>query len=214
MKKPGPYADAPRLPTADGGNDDVDVRALTKGKLIELEIGPVPKAGFLLERAAAAPEAGIIGLEIRKKWAAVGDAKAAKLGFGERARVFCEDARDALKRLRPDGSVKRVFLHFPDPWWKKRHQKRLVMGDDLLVEVVRLLEPGGELYIQTDVEERAELYADVVAKSPELVPAGDVEGKPQLAENPYGARSPREHRAIADGLPVTRMRWLRTDRPR
>jgi tRNA (guanine-N7-)-methyltransferase len=214
MKKPGPYADAPRLPSAEGQRDEVDVRALAKGQWIELEIGPGPRAGFLLERAAAAPEAAIIGLEIRKKWASVGDSKAAKLGFGERARVFCEDARDALKRLRPDGSVRRVFLHFPDPWWKKRHEKRLVMGDDLLVEVVRLLEPKGELYIQTDVEERAELYADVVAKSPELVPAGDLEGKPHLAENPYGARSPREHRAIADGLPVTRMRWARTDRPR
>ncbi|MFO0738946.1 MAG: tRNA (guanine-N7)-methyltransferase [Labilithrix sp.] len=210
MKKPGPYADAPRLPEG----ETVDVRTLARGQWLELEIGPGPKAGFLLERAAAAPEAGIIGLEIRKKWAAVGDAKAAKLGFGARARVFCEDARDALKRLRPDGSVRRVFLHFPDPWWKKRHQKRLVMGDDLLVEVVRLLEPGGELYIQTDVEERAELYADVVAKSPELVPAGDADGNPHVTENPYGARSPREHRAIADGLPVTRMRWTRTERPR
>ena len=28
-----------------------------------------------------------------------------------------------------------------------------------------------------------------------------------MIENPYGARSPREHRAIADGLPVYRMRW-------
>ena len=110
--------------------------------------------------------------------------------------------------------MRRVFLHFPDPWWKKRHEKRLVMGDDLLVEVVRLLEPGGELYIQTDVEERAILYADVVAKSPELVPAGDAPGDPHVVENPYGARSPREHRAILDTLPVTRMRWTRTDRPR
>lgn len=212
MKKPGPYADAPRLP-AEGEFEEVDVRALAKGEWIELEIGPGPKAGFLLERAAAAPEAAVIGLEIRKKWSAVGDQKAVKL-FGGRARVFCEDARDALKRLRPDGSVRRVFLHFPDPWWKKRHQKRLVMGDDLLVEVVRLLESKGELYIQTDVEERAELYADVVAKSPELVPAGDEPGKPHVVENPYSARSPREHRAIADQLPVTRMRWVRTDRPR
>lgn len=205
MKKPGPYADAPRLPEG----ETVDLRGLAAGAWLELEIGPGPKAGFLLERAAAAPEAALVGLEIRKKWASVGDGRLAKHGFGARARVFCEDARDALKRLRPDGAVRRVFLHFPDPWWKKRHQKRLVMGDDLLGEVVRLLEPGGELYIQTDVEERAELYADVVAKSPELVPAGDAAGKPHVLENPFGARSPREHRAIADGLPVTRMLWRR-----
>lgn len=211
MKKPGPYAHAPRLPEG----ETVDLRALhALGEWIELEIGPGPKAGFLLERAAAAPEAALVGLEIRKKWATVGDEKLAKAGYAGRARVFCEDARDAIKRLRPDACVRRVFLHFPDPWWKKRHEKRLVMGDDLLIEVVRLLEPNGELYIQTDVEERAELYADVVAKSPELVPAGDAPGNPRVEDNPYGARSPREHRAILDTLPVTRMRWRRTDRPR
>lgn len=207
VKKPGPYADAPRLPEG----DTVDLRTLAKGQWIELEIGPGPKAGFLLERAAAAPEAALVGLEIRKKWAQVGDERLAKAGFGARAHVFCEDARDAIKRLRPDGGVKRVFLHFPDPWWKKRHEKRLVMGDDLLAEVARLLEPGGELYIQTDVEERAELYADVVAKSgPLFVPAGDEPGSPKRAENPFNARSPREHRAILDTLPVTRMLWRRS----
>ena len=40
-------------------------------------IGPGPKAGFLLERVVAAPEAAIVGLEIRRKWATVGDEKLA-----------------------------------------------------------------------------------------------------------------------------------------
>lgn len=201
----GPYAHAPRLPEG----DEVDLRHLGAGDWIELEIGPGPKAGFLLERAAAAPEALLVGLEIRRKWATVGDERLAKHGFGKHARVFCEDARIALPRLRPDGGVRRVFLHFPDPWWKKRHQKRLVMGDVFLTEVARLLQPGGELYIQTDVEERAELYAKVVGECDAFVPAGDVEGSPVVVANPYGARSPREHRAIADGLPVHRMTWRR-----
>lgn len=202
----GPYAHAPRLVETD---EPVDLGTVVKGAWTEIEIGPGPKAGFLLERVVAAPEAAIIGLEIRRKWATVGDEKLAKLGVKERARCFCEDARWALPRLGPDGSVRRVFLHFPDPWWKKRHAKRLVMGDELLAQVVRLLEPDGELYIQTDVEERATLYAAVVAESDALVPAGDVAGSPDVVENPFQARSPREHRAIADGLPVHRMLWKR-----
>lgn len=204
-KRRGPYAHAPRLPEG----DEVDLRSLGTGSWIELEIGPGPKAGFLVERAQAAPEALLVGLEIRRKWATVGDERLAKIGARARARVFCEDARFALPRLRPDASVRRVFLHFPDPWWKKRHQKRLVMGDAFLEQIARLLEPGGELFIQTDVGERAELYANMVAAHAAFVPAGDVEGSPTLAESPYGARSPREHRAIADGLPVYRMRWRR-----
>ena len=202
-RKRGPYDDAPRLP--DG--ETVDLRTVVAGTELELEIGPGPKAGFLVERALSAPQSGLVGLEIRRKWAAVGDARLAKLGHASRARVFCEDARSALPRIKPDGAVARVYLHFPDPWWKKRHTKRLVMGDVFLNEVARLLTPGGELYVQTDVEERAELYERAVTAHGAFDPAGDTAGSALVAENPYGARSPREHRAIADGLPVHRMLW-------
>ena len=203
-RTPGPYEDAPRLPAG----DRVDLRAVVTGSELELEIGPGPKAGFLCERALSAPASGLVGLEIRKKWAAVGDARLAKQGHATRARVFCEDARVALPRLGPDACVARAYLHFPDPWWKKRHTKRLVMGDVFLAEVARLLIPNGELYVQTDVEERAELYERVVTAHEAFVPAG-VAGSARVVDNPYGARSPREHRAIADGLPVFRMMWRR-----
>jgi tRNA (guanine-N7-)-methyltransferase len=200
----GPYSHAPQLPEG----DVVLVHSLVQGSTIEIEIGP-GRGGFMFERAAAVPEAGLIGLEVRRKWATIVDQRLGKVGLGPRARVFAEDAKHALPRLGPNGSVERVFLHFPDPWWKKRHQKRLVMGDTLLTEAARLLRPGGELYIQTDVEERATQYAEQVASSPDFVPAGDAPGSPVMVENPYSARSPREHRAIKDGLPVFRLRFTR-----
>jgi tRNA (guanine-N7-)-methyltransferase len=199
-----PYADAPRLPEG----ERVDARAVVAGEWLEIEIGP-GRGGFVFERAEAAPRCGIIGLEVRRKWAAIVDARLAKRGLAPRARVFAEDAKDALPRLGPDGVFKRAFLHFPDPWWKKRHHKRLVMGDVFLTEIARLLEPGGELYIQTDVEERAAQYEAQVLACPLFTPSGDAAGSPRMLENPYDARSPREHRAIKDGLPVHRMRFRR-----
>jgi hypothetical protein len=42
-----------------------------------------------------------------------------------------------------------------------------------------------------------------------FVSAGDAPESPHVSDNPYGARSPRERRAIADGLPVHRLRWAR-----
>jgi tRNA (guanine-N7-)-methyltransferase len=200
--KTRPYADAPTLPEGDA----VELGSLVQGSFIELEIGP-GRGGFLFERAAAAPEAALVGFEVRRKWASIVDARLARQGLGPRARVFAEDARFAVTRLRPDASVRRVFMHFPDPWWKKRHQKRLVMGDVLLEQVHRLLEPGGELFVQTDVEERGTQYEAMIAGQAGFVPAGDAEGSAWLAENPYGARSPREHRAIADGIPIYRLRF-------
>ena len=199
-----PYDDAPRLPEG----DHVELRTLVTGDWVELEIGP-GRGWFLVERAAAEPRVALVGLEIRRKWAAIVDARLAKRGLASRARVFAEDAAHALPRLGPDGSVQRVFLHFPDPWWKKRHTKRLVMKDAFLAQVARLLAPGGELFIQTDVEDRASSYEAMVALEPRFLPAGDVPGSPRLVDHAYIARSPRERRAIADGLPVHRMLWKR-----
>jgi tRNA (guanine-N7-)-methyltransferase len=83
------------------------------------------------------------------------------------------------------------------------------MGDVFLNEVARLLVPGGELFVQTDVEDRALAYAAQIASHEAFTPNGDAADSPWLAENPYDARSPREHRAIKDGLPVHRMRFAR-----
>jgi tRNA (guanine-N7-)-methyltransferase len=207
-RKSHPYAHAARLPEG----DEVDLARLVPGPgPLELEIGP-GRGGFLFERCEAAPESRLVGLEIRLKWAAIVDERLRARGYGARARVFADDARLGLARLSPDASVARVFLHFPDPWWKKRHTKRLVMGSSLLDQIARLLTDGGELFVQTDVEERAEQYRAVLDAHPALEPAGDVSGDPTLADNPYGARTNREHRAIEDGLPVHRMRYRR--RPR
>lgn len=195
--KPNPYADAPRLPEGEW----VDPAALVlPGRPIELEIGP-GRGGFLFERLAAAPELCMLGFEIRRKWATIVDNKLKAAGLGQRARVFYEDARSALPRL-PDASLARIYIHFPDPWWKKRHEKRLVVSPWLMPQVVRALAPGGELFVQTDVEDRALEYEEAINAAPGLVA---VPGGPRLAENPFQARSPREHRAIKDGLPIHRL---------
>jgi tRNA (guanine-N7-)-methyltransferase len=162
-----------------------------------------------VERAAAEPEAALLGLEIRRKWASIVDSRLAQRNLAERARVFAEDAGHAMRRLGPDASVRRIFVHFPDPWWKRRHQKRLVVRDRFVDEVARLLEPGGELFLQTDVEDRANSYEMLLDRDPRFTPHGDAGGSPCMADNPYGARSPRERRAMVDGLPVHRLRWAR-----
>lgn len=200
MTRTNPYFDAPRLP--DG--DLVDPRLLVGAgsSPIELEIGP-GRGGFLFERLAAFPSVRMIGLEVRLKWAKIVDGKLRERGFADRGRVFAEDAVAAIQRF-PEGCLSAAFIHFPDPWWKKRHEKRLVVRDALTERLVRVLAPGGELFVQTDVEERAELYAALLSATEGLVP---VESQPRVSENPYVARSPRERRAMADGLPIHRLRY-------
>jgi tRNA (guanine-N7-)-methyltransferase len=197
-----PYFDAPRLPEG----ELVDPRALlgAGNQPIELEIGP-GRGGFLFERLAAFPELRLIGLEVRLKWAKIVDTKLRERGYGERGRVFAEDAVAAVARF-PDACLSAVFIHFPDPWWKKRHEKRLVLRDALTAELGRVMAPGAELFVQTDVEERAESYAALIAESADFEPFGD---SPRIDDHPYVARSPRERRSMTDGLPIYRLRYRR-----
>jgi tRNA (guanine-N7-)-methyltransferase len=205
-----PYADVRHLP---GEPDEpLELESLFPGSTsttpIELEIGG-GRGAFHYERLAAAPEACVLGLEIRKKWATIVDRKLHTMGLQARGRCFAEDARLALPRLQPSARLRAVFLHFPDPWWKKRHEKRLVLGDVVQNEIERLLVPGGELFVQTDVDHRAEQYRAFLDQRPALAASGDRPGDPGLSENPYGARSPREKRAITDGLPIHRLRYVK-----
>ncbi|MFO0693275.1 MAG: tRNA (guanosine(46)-N7)-methyltransferase TrmB [Polyangiales bacterium] len=187
---------APRAPEG-----AVDLNEVLPGTgPIEIDIG-FGRGMSVFERARVAPGSRILGIEIKSKLATWVDERRKREGL-DRVRIFCGDAREILSRTGPDGSVARVFVHFPDPWWKKRHQHRRVVGEAFLDEVARLLEPGGELYVQTDVEDRAQLYLDAIREHPAFLlatPTGLIE------KNPYGARSNRERRADEDGLPVYRI---------
>ena len=204
-----PYGHAAKFPPE--GPVTLDDLVEQREGPLEIEIGP-GRGAFAIERCQARPDVRLLGLEIRLKWAHLVDERLKKLGLGARARVLAADAREALGRLGPDASVAVFYLHFPDPWWKKRHDKRLVLGAPLLDSIARLLVPGGELFVQTDVEDRAAQYQSRLDAFPALEPAGDAAGDARLAANPYQARSNRERRADADGLPVHRFRYRRRAR--
>lgn len=206
-RKGSPYADAPRLPEGENLSPEQIIRAACFEKGLELEVGP-GRGTFLIERAQRFPDVCMLGLEIRLKWASLVDEKVASLGLSDRCRVLAEDIRLALPRL-AEGCCTNIYVHFPDPWWKKRHAKRRLANGGVMDQMARILRPGGELYIQTDVWGTARAYRDALAQHPEFEPFGDEEGSPVLADNPYQAQSPREKRSIADGMPIVRLRYRR-----
>lgn len=197
------YAHAPRLPEA----DSYDLRELfvnsagTSG--VDIEVG-CARGGFLLERLAHNPEVYLVGFEIQLKAATLAAQKVEQRGFAERCRVFAGDVQAIFPKLLPQ-TVQRVFVHFPDPWWKKRHAKRRLAGFELMQQIERILRPEGELFIQTDVEQLAQAFAQSISLSNSLVPA---HSEPWVSDNPFGAQSPREKQATADGLPIHRL-WYR-----
>ena len=69
-------------------------------------------------------------------------------------RVHDGDAREVLAWL-PARSIGRIFLLFPDPWPKRRHQKRRLLASETISECARVLVAGGEFRFASDSGEYA-----------------------------------------------------------
>ncbi|MEZ5931443.1 MAG: tRNA (guanosine(46)-N7)-methyltransferase TrmB [Alphaproteobacteria bacterium] len=101
----------------------------------------------LAQQAIACPDALLIGCEPYVN----GVARLLSLTQDvDNVRVVIDDARLLLKAL-PAASLDRIFVLFPDPWPKARHHKRRIVNPETLADMARILKPGGELRLATDI---------------------------------------------------------------
>lgn len=70
-------------------------------------------------------------------------------------RIHADDVRQILERFE-DQSISRAFILFPDPWPKRRQQKRRLIQQDFLDQLFRIMAPSARLRFATDVKS----YAD------------------------------------------------------
>jgi tRNA (guanine-N7-)-methyltransferase len=172
---------------------------------LELEIGS-GHGGYALAFGARHPERVLVAVEQRKKFAADLRERASARGHRNLV-VLTGDARLLAPRLFPEGSLSAVHVHFPDPWWKRRHERRRLVDDGMSTLILRLLRPGGLLDFRTDVERYAR---DAVVR---LEEAGfeNALGPGRFAErDPDEIPSTREKRYLATGQPVWRLRLSRS----
>ncbi len=64
-------------------------------------------------------------------------------------RIYGDDARDLIAAL-PDNCLERVFILYPDPWPKARHNKRRIVSSELLDSLARVMKSGAQLRLATD----------------------------------------------------------------
>jgi tRNA (guanine-N7-)-methyltransferase len=131
---------------------------------VELEIGS-GKGLFLANAGRARPGHNFVGIEIARKYANRAAERIARLRL-RNVKLYCGDARAFLARAVADASLRAVHVYFPDPWWKARHKKRRVFGEPLVADIERALEPAGELWVATDVEEYFGVIRALVAEHP------------------------------------------------
>lgn len=103
----------------------------------------------LVHMAATYPQVNIIGAEPFINGVAMLLGKIRAAGVSNLA-VHPGDARDLMDVL-PEGSVAKAFLNYPDPWPKRRHHRRRFVTQDHLVPLRRVLAPGAEFRVATDI---------------------------------------------------------------
>jgi tRNA (guanine-N7-)-methyltransferase len=155
----------------------LDLAACFGERPVWLEIG-FGGGEHMVHQAGLHPEAGIIGCEpyINGVAMLLGKIRSAAVS---NLRVYPGDVRDLFDVL-PDASVARAFLLYPDPWPKKRHHRRRFVTPEHLGPLARVLAPGAEFRVATDIP-------DYVRQTLEEVPRA---GFDWLAEGPADWRRP------------------------
>ncbi|MGJ3260381.1 MAG: tRNA (guanine(46)-N(7))-methyltransferase TrmB [Rhodospirillales bacterium] len=114
---------------------------------LRLEIG-FGAGEHLSGEAAANPDVDFIGCEPFINGVAALLADIDRLGLGN-IRVFDDDVRLLLQRL-PDASVSVIYILFPDPWPKARHNRRRIFQYEMLETLSRIARDGAQLLFASD----------------------------------------------------------------
>lgn len=155
----------------------LDLDALFGGKQVWLEIG-FGGGEHMVHMAERYPDIGLIGCEPYINGVAMLLGKIRKSGVRNLA-VHPGDVRDMFDVL-PEGSIAKAFLNYPDPWPKKRHHRRRFVTPEHLEPLHRVLAPGAEFRVATDIP-------GYVRQTLEQVPR---HGFTWLAEGPADWREP------------------------
>lgn len=130
----------------------------------------------LLEMAQAAPQQRFIGIEVHPPGVGRLINEARERGITN-LKVYMADATDVLAECFADNTIDRFQLYFPDPWHKKKHNKRRIVQPEFLRLITAKLKPAGSLHMATDwqpyAEQMLELLeaADGLTNSAEASPA-------------------------------------------
>lgn len=86
----------------------------------------------------------------------------------DHVRVYRHDAVEVLTHEIADGGLDEIRIYFPDPWHKKRHNKRRLVQPEFAALLMRKLRVGGRLHLATDWQDYAEQMWDVLDATPGL----------------------------------------------
>ncbi|WP_261130717.1 tRNA (guanosine(46)-N7)-methyltransferase TrmB [Bacillus sp. Marseille-Q3570] len=112
-----------------------------------IEVG-TGKGQFITEMAKLHPNANFIGIERQKSIIVSGIDKINESG-PKNVRLINVNAMHLINFFDKE-EIHRVYLNFPDPWPKNRHEKRRLTHESFLNAYEEVLKPGGDIHFKTD----------------------------------------------------------------
>ena len=104
-------------------------------------------------------------------------------------RIVAHDAVDVLDHMLAPATLAGIHVFFPDPWHKKRHNKRRLLQSPLVNKLAQRLAPGGYLHCATDWQPYAEQMLDVLKAEPLLRNSADA--MPTTPTTPHHGYAPK-----------------------
>lgn len=117
----------------------------------------------MVHMAARNPGVNILGCEPFINGVAMLLGKIRTAGVSNVA-IWPGDVRDVMEVL-PEGCIAKAFLNYPDPWHKRRHHRRRFVTPGYLGALFRILAPGAEFRVATDIPNYMEQALEEVPKA-------------------------------------------------
>jgi len=173
---------------------------------VEVEIG-IGKGRFLLAAAAARPDVLHLGVEYANQYLRIAEARAVKRGLTN-VRFARVDAREMIHQAIPSASVSVYYVFYPDPWPKKRQQKRRIVRPDTADHFARTLVPNGKLHVATDHADYWDVIREILDPHPafERLPEFGGEEFPLPVDEPL---TNYEAKYLVQGRGRHRASWVR-----
>ncbi|KRO94867.1 MAG: tRNA (guanosine(46)-N7)-methyltransferase TrmB [Proteobacteria bacterium] len=169
------------LKLADGAINTDEVFGRSGLKILEIGFG---MGDSLLQMAAAEPESDFIGIEVHPPGVGTIINTARVEGLAN-LRIYLADANDVLDECFAPASIDRLQLYFPDPWHKKKHNKRRIVQPSFLQQVREKLRPNGIIHMATDWQPYAEQMLEILSEAAGFENcAGPGESSPRPAYRP------------------------------
>ena len=114
-------------------------------------------------------------------------------------RVVQHDAVEVIDHMLPQGSLDGAHIFFPDPWHKKKHNKRRLIQPPFIAKLAARLKPGGYLHCATDWQPYAEQILEVLSGQPLLKNIADAASNGYASKPDYRPLTKFENRGIKLG---------------